>query len=53
MASSLNRRQLIQLGTFGLGAMSASVSAAIARTSGFTHEVASGEPSQELSLIHI
>ena len=51
MASSLNRRQLIQLGTFGLGAMSASASAAIARTGGFTHGVASGEPSQESVLL--
>lgn len=51
MTSSLNRRQLIQLGTFGLGAMSVSASAAIARSGGFTHGVASGEPSQTSVLL--
>lgn len=51
MTSSLNRRQLIQLGTFGLGAMSASASATLARASGFTHGVASGEPSQSSVLL--
>ncbi|MEH6756975.1 MAG: alkaline phosphatase D family protein [Parasphingorhabdus sp.] len=51
MTSSLNRRQLIQLGTFGLGAMSASASTAIARTGGFTHGVASGEPRQDSVLL--
>lgn len=51
MTSSLNRRQLIQLGTFGLGAMSASASATLARASGFTHGVASGEPSQNSVLL--
>ncbi|MEP3227134.1 MAG: alkaline phosphatase D family protein [Parasphingorhabdus sp.] len=51
MTTSLNRRQLIQLGTFGLGAMSASASASIARAQGFTHGVASGEPSQNSILL--
>jgi len=46
MTIKIDRRQLMALGTFGLGALSVPASAALLGAKGFTHGVASGEPSQ-------
>ena len=46
MTMNIDRRQLMALGTFGLGALSMPASAALMGAKGFTHGVASGEPSQ-------
>ena len=46
MTMNIDRRQLMALGTFGLGALSMPASAAMIGGKGFTHGVASGEPSQ-------
>ncbi len=46
MTVNIDRRQLMALGTFGLGAMSMPASAALTGAKGFTHGVASGEPSE-------
>lgn len=46
MTINIDRRQLMALGTFGLGALSVPASAALMSAKGFTHGVASGEPSQ-------
>ncbi|QJB69284.1 alkaline phosphatase D family protein [Parasphingorhabdus halotolerans] len=55
MTINIDRRLLIQLGTFGLGAVAASVStsaaSAISGGKGFSHGVASGEPSQNSVLL--
>ncbi|VAV92276.1 Alkaline phosphatase [hydrothermal vent metagenome] len=51
MTIEIDRRQLMALGSFGLGAMSVPASAALARAKGFTHGVASGEPSQNSVLL--
>lgn len=51
MAINIDRRQLMALGTFGLGAMSMPASAALTRATGFTHGVASGEPSRDSVLL--
>ena len=51
MTINIDRRQLMALGTFGLGAMSVPASAALTRAKGFTHGVASGEPSQNSVLL--
>ncbi len=51
MTVNIDRRQLMALGTFGLGALSASASASLMDTRGFTHGVASGEPSQSSVLL--
>ena len=45
MTMNIDRRQLMALGTFGLGALSVPASAALIGAKGFTHGVASGEPS--------
>ena len=44
MTMNIDRRQLMALGTFGLGALSVPASAALLGAKGFTHGVASGEP---------
>ncbi|WP_417818878.1 alkaline phosphatase D family protein [Tritonibacter scottomollicae] len=46
MTMDIDRRQLMALGTFGLGALSVPASAALIGAKGFTHGIASGEPSQ-------
>ena len=46
MTMNIDRRQLMALGTFGLGALTMPASAAMIGGKGFTHGVASGEPSQ-------
>jgi alkaline phosphatase D len=46
MTMNIDRRQLIALGTFGLGALSVPASGALLGAKGFTHGIASGEPSQ-------
>jgi alkaline phosphatase D len=46
MTMNIDRRQLMALGTFGLGALSVPASASLMGAKGFTHGVASGEPSQ-------
>ncbi len=46
MTINIDRRQLMALGTFGLGALSVPASASLMGAKGFTHGVASGEPSQ-------
>ena len=46
MTMNIDRRQLMALGTFGLGALSVPASAALMGGKGFTHGVASGEPSR-------
>ncbi len=48
---TINRRQLVQLGAFGLGALSIPSIARASFGSGFTHNVASGEPSQNSVLL--
>ncbi|MEO9599779.1 alkaline phosphatase D family protein [Parasphingorhabdus sp.] len=45
MTVNIDRRQLMALGTFGLGALSVPASASLMGAKGFTHGVASGEPS--------
>lgn len=51
MTIEIDRRQLIALGTFGIGAIGVPASAAMSRAKGFTHGVASGEPSQNSVLL--
>ncbi|MEP2989972.1 MAG: alkaline phosphatase D family protein [Parasphingorhabdus sp.] len=51
MTVNIDRRQLMALGTFGLGALSMPASAELIGTKGFTHGVASGEPSQTSVLL--
>ena len=51
MTMNIDRRQLMALGTFGLGALSIPASAALIGAKGFTHGVASGEPSQDSVLL--
>ena len=51
MTINIDRRQLIALGTFGLGALSVPASAGLMHARGFTHNVASGEPSQTSVLL--
>mgnify|MGYP003644063804 CR=1 FL=1 len=46
MTVNIDRRQLMALGTFGLGALSMPASASLMGAKGFTHGIASGEPSQ-------
>ncbi len=46
MTMNIDRRQLMALGTFGLGALSMPASASLIGAKGFTHGIASGEPSQ-------
>lgn len=46
MTVNIDRRQLMALGTFGLGALSMPASAKLTHSTGFTHGVASGEPSE-------
>ncbi len=48
----LDRRRLLQLGAFGAGALAVpGTAAALASARGFTHNVASGEPSQNSVLL--
>jgi alkaline phosphatase D len=47
----IDRRQLIGLGTFGLGAAALPASLALAAAKGFTHNVGSGEPSTSSVLL--
>lgn len=51
MTIALSRRHLIQAGMFGLAASQFGITAAFARMTGFTHGVASGEPSQDSVLL--
>ncbi|WP_417594524.1 alkaline phosphatase D family protein [Parasphingorhabdus sp.] len=51
MIMNIDRRQLMALGTFGLGALSVPASASLLGAKGFTHGVASGEPSQNSVLL--
>ncbi len=51
MTINIDRRQLMALGTFGLGALSMPASAKLTHSTGFTHGVASGEPSQNSVLL--
>ncbi len=51
MTIEIDRRQLMALGTFGLGALSVPASAAMMNAKGYTHGVASGEPSQDSVLL--
>lgn len=51
MTIEIDRRQLIALGTFGIGAIGVPASAAMSKAKGFTHGVASGEPSQNSVLL--
>jgi alkaline phosphatase D len=51
MTINIDRRQLMALGSFGLGALSIPASASIINAKGFTHGVASGEPSQNSVLL--
>ncbi len=51
MTIEIDRRQLMALGTFGLGAASVPAAATLAAGTGFTHGVASGEPSQNSVLL--
>ncbi|MEO0440796.1 MAG: alkaline phosphatase D family protein [Pseudomonadota bacterium] len=51
MTIEIDRRQLMALGTFGLGAASVPAAATLAAGIGFTHGVASGEPSQNSVLL--
>jgi alkaline phosphatase D len=51
MTMNIDRRQLMALGTFGLGALSVPVSASLMSAKGFTHGVASGEPSKSSVLL--
>ncbi|MEH6701632.1 alkaline phosphatase D family protein [Parasphingorhabdus sp.] len=51
MTMNIDRRQLMALGTFGLGALSMPASASLIGAKGFTHGIASGEPSQDSVLL--
>jgi len=51
MTMNIDRRQLMALGTFGLGALSVPASASLMSAKGFTHGVASGEPSKSSVLL--
>lgn len=51
MTMNIDRRQLMALGTFGLGALSVPASASLMGAKGFTHGVASGEPAQQSVLL--
>ncbi|WP_339689308.1 alkaline phosphatase D family protein [uncultured Parasphingorhabdus sp.] len=51
MTMNIDRRQLMALGTFGLGALSMPASASLMGAKGFTHGIASGEPSQRSVLL--
>ena len=51
MTFEIDRRQLMALGAFGLGAGSVPAAATLAGKTGFTHGVASGEPSQNSVLL--
>ena len=51
MIHELNRRQLVQLGAFGLGALAIPSISRASFGTGFTHSVASGEPSQNSVLL--
>ncbi|MGB5484089.1 alkaline phosphatase D family protein [Parasphingorhabdus sp.] len=51
MTMNIDRRQLMALGTFGLGALSVPASASLIGAKGFTHGIASGEPSQNSILL--
>ncbi len=51
MTMNIDRRQLMALGTFGLGALSVPASASLMGGKGFTHGVASGEPGQDSVLL--
>jgi alkaline phosphatase D len=47
MSLTLGRRLLLQFGTIGAGALTIIGAAAAIAARGFTHNVASGEPSQQ------
>src|SRR6476659_836430 len=48
----IDRRRILQLGAFGAGALAIpGTAAALAASRGFTHSVASGEPSQKSVLL--
>ncbi len=51
MPFEIDRRLLLQTGLFGLGALSAPATARLLSRGGFTHNVASGEPSQSTILL--
>jgi len=51
MTINIDRRQLMAMGTFGLGALSVPASARLMHAKGFTHNVASGEPSRNSVLL--
>lgn len=52
MPAAIDRRLLLQAGAFGLGALAIpGAASALARGHGFTHNVASGEPSQRSVLL--
>jgi len=51
MTIEIDRRQLMALGTFGIGALSVPASAAMIGAKGFTHGVASGEPTANSVLL--
>lgn len=51
MTFDLDRRSLLALGSFGLGAASVPGAAALAAATGFTHSVASGEPSASSAML--
>lgn len=52
MPAAIDRRLLLQAGAFGLGALAIpGAAAALGRGRGFTHNVASGEPSQRSVLL--
>ncbi|MXP26043.1 alkaline phosphatase [Altererythrobacter indicus] len=51
MDLSINRRSLVKLGMLGLGALSVPGAAAILTARGFSHGVASGEPTQNSVLL--
>lgn len=48
---NIDRRQLIALGTLGVGALAAPAAATLSGANGFTHGVASGEPTAESVLL--
>ncbi|NNC72694.1 MAG: alkaline phosphatase D family protein [Sphingomonadaceae bacterium] len=51
MTVTINRRLLLRTGMFGLGALSVPGAARLLTGAGFTHDVASGEPSQNSVLL--
>lgn len=51
MTMIIDRRQLMAMGTFGLGALGMPASASLIGAKGFTHGVASGEPAPESVLL--